>query len=114
MAVGALGTLGARGLFGHGCLEGDCCTAFWEDNAGRLARGAGYVSVYSKRDGVVDWHSCLDPGAEHVEIRSSHCGMAVHPAAYRVIADALADFRRRDARSRRRVAAPRARLSRAA
>jgi len=106
MAVGALGTIGARGAFKHGCLEGDCCAAFWEDNAGKLPRGVGYVSVYSRSDGVVDWHSCLDPSAEHVEISSSHCGMAVHPAAYRAIADALEDFRRRDARSRRRVAAP--------
>ena len=115
MAVGALGTIGARGMFKHGCLEGDCCSAFWEDNASRLPRGTGYVSVYSRIDGVVDWHSCLDPDAEHVEIRSSHCGMAVHPAAYRAIADALEDFRRRDARSRRRAAPPAAaRLRRAA
>lgn len=114
MAVGALGTLGARGLFNRGCLEGECCSTFWEDNAAALPRGVGYVSVYSRRDGVVDWRSCLDPGAEHVEIRSSHCGMAVHPGAYRAIADGLKDFRRRDARSRRRVAAPVTRLRKAA
>jgi len=56
------------------------------------------VSVYSKSDGVVDWHSCLDPKAEQVEVRSTHCGMAVHPDVYRVVADSLAGFRRRDAR----------------
>jgi triacylglycerol lipase len=100
IAVGALGTLGARGLFKRGCLEGECCASFWEDNAAKLRRGVGYVSIYSKVDGVVDWHSCLDPGSEHVEIRSSHCGMAVHPDAYRVIADSLKAFRRRDARRR--------------
>jgi triacylglycerol lipase len=100
VAVGALGTLGARGLFKHGCLDGECCAGFWEDNAAKLPRGVGYVSIYSRADGVVDWHSCLDHGAEHVEIRSSHCGMAVHPDAYRVIADALKAFRRRDARRR--------------
>ena len=114
MAVGALGTFGARGMFKHGCLEGECCASFWDDTTGKLPRGVGYVSVYSRIDGVVDWHSCLDPCAEHVEIRSSHCGMAVHPAAYRTIADSLQDFRRRDARSRRRVVAPPARLHRAA
>jgi pimeloyl-ACP methyl ester carboxylesterase len=106
MAVGALGTIGGRGMFNHGCLEGDCCAAFWEDNSGKLPRGVGYVSVYSKLDGVVDWHSCLDPAAEHVEIRSSHCGMAVHPIAYRTIADALKTFRRRDARRRSAVVTP--------
>lgn len=108
MAVGALGTIGGRGLFNHGCLEGDCCSSFWEDNsADKLPRGVGYVSVYSKLDGVVDWHSCLDPAAaEHVEIRSSHSGMAVHPAGYRVIADSLHDFRRRDARRRPAAVTP--------
>lgn len=114
MAVGALGTLGARGFFNHGCLEGECCSSFWEDATRELPRGIGYVSVYSRRDGVVDWRSCLDHGAEHVEIRSSHCGMAVHPGAYRAVANALEDFRRRDARSRRRVAAPVTRLRKAA
>jgi pimeloyl-ACP methyl ester carboxylesterase len=114
VAVGALGTLGARGAFKRGCLEGDCCAEFWEDNASTLPRGVGYVSVYSRSDGVVNWRSCLDPGAEHVEIRSSHCGMAVHPVAYRAIASALKDFRSRDARSRRRTAQPVTPLRRAA
>ena len=42
------------------------------------ARRRRLVSVYSKSDGVVDWRSCLDPRAtELVEIRASHCGMAV-------------------------------------
>lgn len=102
VAVGAIGTIGGRGMFKRGCLEGDCCAAFWEDAAvGKLPRGVGYISIYSKVDGVVDWRSCLDPAAEdHVEIRSSHCGMAVHPVAYRTIADSLKGFRRRDARRR--------------
>jgi triacylglycerol lipase len=100
VAVGALGTLGGRGMFKRGCLEGECCASFWEDNAAKLPRGIGYVSVYSQIDGVVDWKSCLDAGAEHLEIRSSHCGMAVHPDAYRAIADALKAFRRRDVRRR--------------
>ncbi len=52
----------------------------------------GYLAVYSKTDGIVDWRSCLDPSAEHLEIRSSHCGMGMHPDAYRGIADALRDF----------------------
>ena len=106
IAVGALGTLGARGMFNHGCLEGDCCSGFWEDAQQKLPRGVGYVSVYSRKDGVVDWRSCLDHGAEHVEIRSSHCGMAVHPDAYRTIADSLRAFRRRDARRRPAAVAP--------
>jgi triacylglycerol lipase len=61
----------------------------------------GFVSVNSRTDGVVDWRACLDPAADrHVEVRTSHCGMAVHPSVWRSVADALADFRGRDASSR--------------
>ena len=46
--------------------------------------------MYSRSDGIVDWHSCLDPYAHQVEVRSSHVGMAVNPAVYEVVAEALA------------------------
>jgi triacylglycerol lipase len=100
LALGALGTLGAPGLFRRACLEGECCAEFWEQYAQPLPRGTGYVSVYSRTDGIVDWRACLDPVAEHVEVSASHIGMAVNAQAYRAIAEALDDFRRRDARRR--------------
>jgi pimeloyl-ACP methyl ester carboxylesterase len=95
-AVAALGRLRVPGMFSRTCLDGDCCAEFWEQAAGPVPRGVGFVSVYSRSDGVVNWRSCLDPAAEHVEVRSSHCGMAAHPATYRAVADALHAFRRRD------------------
>ncbi|MEA2467505.1 MAG: triacylglycerol lipase [Thermoleophilaceae bacterium] len=124
-AVGTLGTLGVRGLFKHGCRHGACCERFWEDLAGPMPKGVGYLSVYSKTDGIVRWRACLDPEAEHLEIKASHVGMAVHPRGYRAIAAALADFRAADPgpgkRGRRPKAdaaasarRPRARLARAA
>jgi pimeloyl-ACP methyl ester carboxylesterase len=99
-AVATLGRLGLPGFFKRTCLDGDCCSDFWEQFAAPVPRGVGFVSVYSRRDGIVRWRSCLDPGAEHVEVGSSHCGMAVHPDVYRTVADSLARFRRRDARRR--------------
>jgi pimeloyl-ACP methyl ester carboxylesterase len=116
-AVGALGTLGARGLFRHSCLWGDCCQSFWEDLRGELPPEVGYVSVYSRTDGVVDWRACLDEGAHHVEVRASHCGMAVNVGTYRALAEALEQFRRqarRPARRGRRRVAAGARIQRAA
>jgi triacylglycerol lipase len=99
--VASLGALGAPGLFKTSCLDGECCSDFWERQRGSLPRGVGYVSVYSESDGVVDWRACLDPAADsHVEVRTSHCGMAVHPSVWRAVADALSDFRGRDAHSR--------------
>jgi triacylglycerol lipase len=107
-AVGTLGSLGAPGLFRRSCLDGECCADFWEQLAGPLPAGVGFVAVYSRSDGIVDWRACLDPCAEeHVEIASSHLGMAVNPAAWRAVGAALDRFgraerpRRPPARARR-------------
>jgi triacylglycerol lipase len=100
LAVGALGTLGVGGLFSHSCRTGKCCESFWEDMHADFPSGVGYVSIYSRSDGIVDWHSCLDPAADHVEIQASHCGMAVSRDAYRAMGEALGEFRRRAQRQR--------------
>ena len=101
-AVSRLGSLGAPGLFKRSCLEGECCASFWETLAGPLPDGVGFVAVHSRSDGIVDWRACLDPGAdENIEISSSHCGMAVSPAAWRAIAAALEAFRDGVPRARR-------------
>jgi triacylglycerol lipase len=94
IAVGALGTLGAPGLFRHSCRNGHCCECFWRHMQADFPSGVGYVSIYSRSDGIVDWHACLDPAADHVEIEASHCGMAVSREAYGAIAEALEVFRR--------------------
>jgi pimeloyl-ACP methyl ester carboxylesterase len=96
LAVGTLGTLGLPGMFKHTCLWGDCCEGFWEDLQKPLRSDVGYLSVYSKSDGVVNWRSCLDPSAEHLRIEASHIGMAIAPRAWRAVAGALADFRAGD------------------
>jgi hypothetical protein len=102
--VGTLGTIGTNGLFKHSCRHGACCESFWGDLEKPMPKGIGYMSIYSRSDGIVDWRACLDPDAEQVEIRSSHVGMSVHPDGYRAIARALAGFREsaaaRGARSR--------------
>src|SRR5215213_60397 len=98
-AVGRLGSLGAPGLFKRSCIDGHCCSSFWEDLAAPLPRSVGLVSVYSKSDGVVDWHACLDPHATKlVEVDASHCGMAVSRSAWRAVAEALEELRARQSR----------------
>jgi pimeloyl-ACP methyl ester carboxylesterase len=99
-AIAAVGRLGVPGFFSRVCLDGDCCAIFWQQFEASVPRGVGYVSVYSKTDGIVAWKACLDPAAEQVEVHSSHIGMAVHPDVYRVVADSLAEFRKRDSRRR--------------
>ena len=100
-AVSRLGSLGAPGLFKRSCLDGECCASFWGDLSEPLAPEVGFVAVYSRSDGIVDWRACLDPVAdEQVEIGASHCGMAVSPAAWRAVAKSLERFDRAEARRR--------------
>jgi pimeloyl-ACP methyl ester carboxylesterase len=87
--LGALGTLGAPGLFRESCWRGDCCREFRASFDRPFPDGVGYVSVYSRSDGIVDWRACLDPAAVHVEVDASHIGMAVNAQAFRAVADAL-------------------------
>jgi triacylglycerol lipase len=108
VAVGALGTIGAPGCFSRSCLKGACCERFWQDCERPMHPDVRFVSVYSRRDGVVDWQACLPGDAEHVEIRASHIGMAVNAEAFGAVASALASLPRsasRGARTGRRAAA---------
>jgi pimeloyl-ACP methyl ester carboxylesterase len=89
-AVGLLGTLGVPGLFAYGCGHGACCAATREQASAPFPDGVGFTSVYSRSDGIVDWHACLDPAAEQVEVRASHIGMAVNPQVFRAVGAALA------------------------
>jgi hypothetical protein len=90
--VGLLGTLGTPGLFSASCMRRECCGEVSDELAGPFPRQVGFVSVYSRSDGIVDWRCCLDPAARSVEISSSHCGMSAHPQAYRHVAEALQEF----------------------
>src|SRR3954465_3633348 len=90
--VGALGTGRVPGLMSLRCLRGACCERFRPALPADFPAGVGYVSAYSRSDGIVDWHACLDPAAEHVEVHASHCGMAVSEQVYRLLAGALAEF----------------------
>ena len=88
-AVALLGSMGLQGVFSHGCREG-CCAQANADLSGRFPDDVKFTSIYSRSDGIIDWRACLDPGARHVEVRSTHVGMSVNAAVFTVVADALA------------------------
>jgi pimeloyl-ACP methyl ester carboxylesterase len=101
--VGLVATLGGSralpGLLSWRCLRGECCKRFREALAGPFPDEVGYVALYSRSDGIVDWRSCLDPDADTlVEVHGSHCGMSVNPDAYRAIGRALGGFIARERR----------------
>lgn len=51
------------------------------------------TAIYSRDDGVVRWHTCIDVESdlhENVEVRGSHSGLGWNPAAVYAISDRLA------------------------
>jgi triacylglycerol lipase len=86
-SVTCLGDLGVPGMFSTSCAEGDCCAAFREDLGAPLAPDVPAIAIYSRSDGIVSWRACLDPGARHVEVESSHAGMPVNRQVYRALAE---------------------------
>ena len=46
--------------------------------------------MFSRRDGIVDWRSCLDPQASTVEVATSHLGMAFDPGVLDIVCETLA------------------------
>ena len=88
-SIAWLGDLGVPGMLSSECRDGPCCAAFREDLGAALPPRVRVVSIYSRSDGIVSWEACLDPGAEHVEVDSSHTGMSVNVSVYRVLARVL-------------------------
>ena len=88
-ALATLGTLGVRGIASHSCVAGGCCKQFARDLRAEFPSKVRFVSVYSRSDGIVNWRACLDPGARHVEVDSTHCGMSVHGDVFDIVDRAL-------------------------
>ncbi len=50
------------------------------------------TSIYSRRDGVAPWQTCIDqlgPMAENIEVYSSHTALGMHPAVAYAVLDRL-------------------------
>ena len=95
--LGMVGTLSGVHALSWRCLRGECCARFRAALQDPFPREVGFVSLYSRSDGVVDWHACLDPDAHCLEVDASHCGMSVNADAYRAVAEALRSFQAREA-----------------
>lgn len=87
--LGLAGTLGLPGLFRSSCLWGACCSRLRREVEAAMPAEVRYLSVFSRRDRVVDWRSTLDPGARHREVTTSHSGLVCAPEAFEVIAEEL-------------------------
>lgn len=85
--------MGLGRMMGADCTGGDCARLSWEQATAPLVSEVGFISVFSRRDGIIDWRACLDPAARTVEVRTSHLGMAYDPVVLDVVTGALAERR---------------------
>lgn len=88
-----LNSLGARGIMGEDCIQGDCAKSVEAQLDGDFPVTVPYVSMYTKEDGVVDWRACLDTDARTVEVRGTHLGVGNDLRVVRQIAEELVGFR---------------------
>jgi pimeloyl-ACP methyl ester carboxylesterase len=89
-----LSRAGLPGLMALECVAGDCARTSFDESRQPVPDGVDFIAVYSRRDGIVDWRACVDPLAEPVEVRSSHLGLVVDPAAIRAVTRSLGAARR--------------------
>jgi len=80
---------GFGGLMSEDCIAGTCAQASFDETHAPLDPEVGFTSIYSQRDGIVDWRACIDPAAIPVEVTASHVGMALDPRVFDVVRDAL-------------------------
>ncbi len=95
----ALQRAGVAALMGMDCTAGECARTSWERARAVLDPAVAFTSIFSRRDGIVDWRSCLDPDAAPVEVTASHLGMAVDPKVFDQVADVIDAQRTRDRRA---------------
>lgn len=84
-----LSRAGLPGLMSEDCVAGSCARTSFEEGRSPMPHDVAFTTLWSRRDGVVDWRACIDPEAVSVEVTASHVGMAVDPAVVERVSEAL-------------------------
>ena len=74
-----LSRAGLPGVMSAECVGGECARISFDESQQPVPDRVDFTAIYSRRDGIVDWRACVDPGATPVEVTASHVGMAVDP-----------------------------------
>ena len=88
----ALGSLGAPGMMRWSCFIGACCEDFRSDLYAPFPEDVGFRALFSRTDGIVDWHLLYERATKPVAVDASHLGIVVNPEAYRELAGALGEL----------------------
>jgi triacylglycerol lipase len=93
VALGLAGSAGVPGTLKLSCLrERGCCERYQSDHRARFPKEVGFVSIWSRRDAIVDWREIGERDARRVEVHASHVGMLTDPETFVAIANGLASF----------------------
>jgi pimeloyl-ACP methyl ester carboxylesterase len=71
------------------CVVGECGTRIAAELDEPFPADVAYTSIYSQSDAIIDWHTCLDPAAECVEVDASHSGMGTNDAVAALVGSRL-------------------------
>ena len=73
------------------CYTARCTCHFLESLMGKFPKSVRQTAIYSKCDGIIDWHVCRtgDPRVD-IEVTSTHVGVVCSPLVYKVVAERLA------------------------
>jgi pimeloyl-ACP methyl ester carboxylesterase len=73
------------------CYTGHCSCDFVDALRQPFPEEVPHTAIYTKTDGVVDWHRCINEDPDHdIEVSGTHVGLVFNPQVYRHIADRLA------------------------
>ncbi len=87
----ARGALVGRNLRSS-CGTGHCLCTFVKNTLDPDPTGVPQFAIYSRRDGVAHWESCMgDDPERNDEVNCTHVGMAFHPRVYEVLAGRLSE-----------------------
>jgi len=92
-ALVLLSRLGVPQVMAHDCVAGNCARDGYVEMRSMLTDDVGFHSIYSRNDGIIDYHAALDPQAEWVEVKSSHIGMAFDPRCCDAVSQAIVRMR---------------------
>jgi pimeloyl-ACP methyl ester carboxylesterase len=74
------------------CGSPQCTCRFSQSAFAALPPGVSFTSIFTKRDEIVDWRSCVDPQGENQQVSGRHLGLIVNREVYRILARTLADW----------------------
>jgi hypothetical protein len=73
------------------CYTARCTCNFLESLNVKLPKSVFQTAIYTKSDGIVDWHVCMTGNPDiDFEVSSTHIGLAFNPIVFDVVAHRLA------------------------